>query len=120
MLYAINEVGGRTFAKSILEWNLPPIRFLRFGTPGFYGSWIRTSLFLGGLFTNFDHRYETIGTPEEQVKIAQAIGDAGVQMDLRFTWLARLDMTLSVGYAAAFESGVETRHEAMISLKVMQ
>ena len=117
---AINEVGGRTFAKSILEWNLPPIRFLRFGTPGFYGSWIRTSLFLGGLFTNFDHRYDTIGTPKEQVKIAQAIGDAGVQMDLRFTWLARLDMTLSVGYAAAFESGVATRHEAMISLKVMQ
>ncbi len=117
---AINEVGGRTFAKSILEWNLPPIRFLRFGTPGFYGSWIRTSLFVGGLFTNFDHRYGGVGNPPLQEKIAQQIGDAGVQMDLRFTWLSRLDMTLSVGYATAFESGVAPRHEAMISLKVMQ
>ena len=117
---AIDEVGGRPFAKSVLEWNLPPIRFLHFGTPGFFGSWIRTSLFVGGLFTNFDHPEEIIGTPPETVKIAENIGDAGVQMDLRFTWLSRLDMTLSVGYAAAFESGVATRHEAMISLKVMQ
>ena len=117
---AINEVGGRTFAKSILEWNLPPIRFLHFGTPGFFGSWIRTSLFVGGLFTNFDHRYADLGSPPVQQKIAQNIGDAGVQMDLRFTWLSRLDMTLSVGYAAAFEQGFATRHEAMLSLKVMQ
>jgi len=28
-------------------------------------------------------------------------------------------MTLSFGYAAAFESGFDTRHEAMVSLKVM-
>lgn len=116
----INEVGGRTFAKSTLEWNLPPIRFLHFGTPGFYGSWIRTSLFLGGLFTNFDHRYEDVGNPPVQEKISQSIGDAGFQMDLRFTWLSRLDMTLSFGYAAAFEQGFAPRHEAMISLKVMQ
>jgi len=106
---AINEVGGRTFGKAIVEWNLPPIRFLHFGTPGFFGSWIRTSVFLGGLFTNFD-----------QETIAQDIGDAGFQMDLRFTWLSRLDMTLSFGYAAAFEQGFAPRHEAMISLKVMQ
>jgi hypothetical protein len=116
----INEVGGRTFAKSILEWNLPPIRFRRFGTPGFYGSWLRTSLFVAGLATNFDHPYEEIGTPPVNEKIAQNIGDAGVQMDLRFTWLSRLDMTLSFGYAAAFESGFAPRQEAMISLKVMQ
>ena len=119
---AINEVGGRTFAKSTLDWNLPPIRFLHFGTPGFYGSWIRTSLFVAGLATNFDHRYEDVGLPSAPVrqKIAQNIGDAGLQMDLRFTALSRLDMTLSVGYAAAFERGVAPRHEAMISVKVMQ
>jgi hypothetical protein len=117
---AINEIGGRTFAKSVLDWNLPPIRFLHFGTPGFYGSWIRTSLFVGGIATNFDHRYEDVGVPPVRQKIAQTIGDAGVQMDLRFTALSRLDMTLSFGYAAAFESGVAPRHEGMISLKVMQ
>jgi hypothetical protein len=117
---AINEIGGRTFGKAILDWNLPPIRFLHFGTPGFYGSWIRTSLFVGGLSTNFDHRYEDAGVPPVRQKIAQTLGDAGLQMDLRFTALSRLDMTLSFGYAAAFESGVAPRHEGMISLKVMQ
>jgi hypothetical protein len=125
---AINEVGGRTFGKLILEWNLPPIRFLHFGTPGFYGSWIRTSLFVGGLSTNFDHpdadvwsQNTTTGvwTPAS-TKIEQNLADAGLQMDLRFTWLSRLDMTLSFGYAAAFESGYAPRNEAMISLKVMQ
>ena len=117
---AINEVGGRTFFKEIVEWNLPPIRFRRFGTPGFYGSWIRTSVFVSGLATNFDHPYEDVGTPPVQEKIAQNLGNAGFQMDLRFTYLSRLDMTLSIGYAAAFEQGVAPRHEAMISLKVMQ
>jgi hypothetical protein len=80
-------------------------------------------VFVGGLATNFDHRYADVVTPlggTETQKIAQHVGDAGVQMDLRFTSLSRLDMTLSFGYAAAFEQGLATRREAMISLKVMQ
>ncbi|HEX4823823.1 MAG TPA: hypothetical protein VFV19_05895 [Candidatus Polarisedimenticolaceae bacterium] len=123
---AINEIGGRTFAKSMLEWNLPPIRFRRFGTPGFYASWIRTALFAGGLATNFDHQNGTFydigpsGNWEPfTAKISNNVADAGVQMDMRFTYLSRLDMTLSFGYAAAFEDGHAPRHEAMVSLKVM-
>ena len=105
----INEAGGRTFAKSILEWNLPPIRFRRFGSPGFFGTWARTSLFVAGLTTDFD-----------KAPIRRTIGDAGVQVDFRFTMLSRLNTTLSFGYATAFESGVGPKHEGMISLKVMQ
>jgi len=105
----INEIGGRTFAKSILEWNLPPIRFRRFGTPGFFGSWARTSIFVSGLGTDFDRS-----------DLHQTLTNAGAQMDFRFTWLSRLDMTFSLGYAAAFQSGFPTAHEAMFSLKVMQ
>ena len=30
----LNEIGGRNFVKSTLEWNLPPLRFRRVGTPG--------------------------------------------------------------------------------------
>jgi len=81
---------------------------------------MRTSVFVGGLATNFDHRQEDVGTPPVETTIAQTIGNAGAQMDFRFTWLSRLDMTLSFGYAAAFQSGEPTRNEAMISLKVMQ
>jgi hypothetical protein len=116
----LNEVGGRTFGKATVEWNLPPIRFSRFGSPGFYATWLRTSLFVGGLSTNFDHELETTGVPPVEQKIAQEIGNAGLQLDLRFITLSRLDTTLSFGYAAAFQSGVGPRHEAMISLKVMQ
>jgi hypothetical protein len=124
----INEVGGRTFGKAILEWNLPPIRFRRLGSPGFYGTWLRTSLFASGLTVNFDHQYADVWDVDTttgawsptSTKIAETLANAGVQMDLRFTWLSRLDMTLSFGYAAAFESGYPTRNEAMLSLKVMQ
>ena len=45
--FEIDELGGRRFAKSVLEWNLPPIRFKRVGSPGFYLSWIRPALFGG-------------------------------------------------------------------------
>jgi len=123
----INEVGGRTFAKAMLDWNLPPIRFKNFGTPGFYASWLRTSVFAGALSTNFDRKTgvffeQDAGTgvwSPVTSDIAREVWDAGVQMDVRFTWLSRLDMTLSFGYAAAFESGLDTRREGMVSLKVM-
>ena len=37
----INEIGGRNFVRSTLEWTLPPWRFSRVGTPGAYVSWLR-------------------------------------------------------------------------------
>jgi hypothetical protein len=30
----LNEIGGRNFVRSTLEWNLPPLKFRRAGTPG--------------------------------------------------------------------------------------
>lgn len=104
----INEVQARTFAKSTLEWNLPPLRFDRLGTTGFYGSWLSASVFTGGLVTDPDG-----------ASVRRWLGDAGVQVDLRFTALSRLDMTLSVGWAVAVEDGARPRREAMLSLKVM-
>jgi hypothetical protein len=44
----------------------------------------------------------------------------GGQLDLRFTVLSNLDMTLSAGAALAFEQGDRARREAMISLKVLR
>ena len=46
---SLDEIAGRTFVKSMLEWNLPPVRFPRVGKPGFYASWARPALFVGGL-----------------------------------------------------------------------
>jgi hypothetical protein len=104
----INEVGGKTYAKSMLEWNLPPLRFEKVGWPGLYLSWARTALFATGLVTDVDDG-----------EWRREIGNVGVQIDFRFTVLSRQPMTLSVGYAAAFEDGFDTRDEVMVSLKIL-
>jgi hypothetical protein len=105
----INEVSGRNYARSLLEWNLPPVRFRRVGTPSFYATWLRPALFTTALVTNLD-----------DAGLRRTLGNVGGQLDLRFTLLSRLDMTLSAGYAVAFEEGYKPRDEVMVSLKVLR
>jgi hypothetical protein len=104
----IGAVGGTNFVKTMLEWNLPPLRFSRVGTPGLYVTWARPALFAGGIVTNLDGRGDT-----------RRLLDVGGQVDFQFTFLARLGMTLSFGYATAFESEQRNRDEFMVSLKVL-
>ena len=52
--FEIDALNGRSFVKGMLELNLPPIRFEKLGSPGFYGSWIRPALFTTALVTNPD------------------------------------------------------------------
>jgi hypothetical protein len=105
----LNEVGGRNFAKSGVEWNLPPVHFARAGTPGFYLTWMRPALFASGLVTNID-----------SAGIRRKIGDIGGQLDFRLNMLSTLDLTLSIGGAVAFEQDAAPRREGMISLKVLR
>jgi hypothetical protein len=105
----LNEVGGRNFAKSILEWNLPPVRFRRVGKPGAHLTWARPALFASVLATDVDDS-----------SFRRVVGNAGGQVDFRFTVLSALDMTLSAGYAVAVEDGFRPRHEGMVSLKVLR
>ena len=104
----IDEIGGRNFAKSTLEWNLPPLRFRRAGTPGFYASWLRPALFVSGLATNLD-------APADR----RTAMNLGGQVDLRFTMLSVLRLTLSAGAAVAVEQNRQPRSSAMVSLKVL-
>ena len=106
----INEIPGRNFVKSTVEWNLPPLRFRRAGTPGFYAAWMRPAVFAGGLATNLD----ASGAARERA------ADVGAQLDFRFGVLSALDMTISVGAATAFRSATGPRHEAMLSLKILR
>ena len=46
--------------------------------------------------------------------------NVGGQVDFRLGVLSRLDLTLSAGYAVAFENGLKTRNEVMVSLKVLR
>jgi hypothetical protein len=105
----LNEISGRNFLKSMVELNLPPLRFDRFGTPGFYVPWLRPALFAGALATNLDDR------PSRRV-----IYTAGAQIDLSISALSALDLMLSLGGGLAFEDGRRPQREAMISLKVLR
>jgi hypothetical protein len=106
---ALNEIGGRNFARSMIEWTLPPIRFSRAGTPGAFLSWARPSVFVGGLLTNLD-----------SAAVRRKAVTAGGQLDFRFTLLSQIDMTLSVGAAVASRNGSPLGREAMVSLKVLR
>ena len=97
----LNAIGGRNFVKSLAEWNLPPLRFSRAGTPGAYLSWMRPAIFVGGIVTNLDDE------PSRRRALT-----AGGQLDFRFTILSALDMTLSAGAAIAVSPGERTRREA--------
>ena len=104
----LNAIAGQTFTKAMLEWNLPPIRFRRVGSPGFFITWIRPSVFTTGIVTSWDDKNER-----------REVGNVGFQLDLRFGVLSRLDMTLSLGYAQAFAQGMKASNEFMISLKIL-
>jgi hypothetical protein len=104
----LNEIGGRNFAKTAVEWNLPPLRFARAGTPGFYLTWMRPAIFAGGLVTNMDSG-----------QLRRTVSHVGGQLDFRLNMLSMLDLTLSVGGAVAYERATDPRREAMISLKIL-
>jgi hypothetical protein len=106
--FEIDEIGGRTFGRAMLELNLPPFRFENAGTPGFYASWARPALFATALVTN----------PDEDA-FERTVYNVGMQLDFQFQVMHRLPMMLSFGYAVGFESGADNRDEVMVSLKIL-
>jgi hypothetical protein len=107
--FELNQISGQTFHKAMLEWNLPPIRFSKVGTPDFYLTWARPSIFYKSLTTNFDNS-----------AIRDEVNSAGIQIDFRFTFMSRMKMTLSLGYAKGFgNSSVLDDDEFMASLKIL-
>jgi hypothetical protein len=105
----LNEIGGRNFARALVEWNVPPLRVRRVGTPGFYLTWMRPAVFASGLLTNVDAASDR-----------HRVASVGGQLDFRFTMLSTLDLTLSLGGAAAYEPGRAPRREVMVSLKILR
>ncbi len=105
--FEIDEVAARSFAKSVVEWNLPPVRFEDVGTPSIYLASIRPAVFGSVLFAD-------PGLVSERT-----LGNAGAQIDFNFTLAHRLPMTFSVGYAAGIEDWSKRDEEWLISLKIM-
>lgn len=106
--FELNQLGGRTFARHMLEWNLPPAVFEKVGSPGFYLTWARPALFASVLTT--DVRDDAF---------RQSYQSLGAQVDLRFIVMHRLDMTLSFGYAQSYLDGDRFDEEWMLSLKIL-
>jgi hypothetical protein len=106
--FEIDALQGRSFARSMVEWNLPPLRFDAAGSPGFYASWLRPAIFATALMTDPGSSAHQVGAY-----------DAGVQLDLQLQAMHRLPMMLSVGYARGFEGNGAGRDEWMVSFKVL-
>jgi hypothetical protein len=104
----ISTVAGTNLGKVMLEWTLPPARFQRIGFPWVFCTWMRTALFTTGIATS-------VGSEERHRELI----NVGGQMDFRLVWMSGLSMTLSVGYAAAWERNDSPDSEFMISLKIL-
>ncbi len=106
--FGLNEVGGKTFARQMVELNIPPYVFESAGTPGFYLTWLRPAVFATALWTD----------PEKSA-YRKDYASTGLQVDLKFSILHWYDMTLSAGYAVGFREGKRAGDEWMLSLKIM-
>ena len=105
--FKIDELAGRSFAKSLVELNLPPVRFSDIGQPSLFLSSMRTAVFAGVLEVDPGGRDR------------RTLETVGGQLDFNFTFALRLPMVLSVGAASGFENGRHRGNEAMISLKIL-
>lgn len=106
--YDIDELMGQNFVKSVLEFNLPPLRFDNIGTPSIFLTSARPAFFAGALFTD-------IGSD----KYSENYYNLGFQLDLAFKIAHRQPMTLSFGYGRGFSGGDKDGNEWMISLKIL-
>ncbi len=105
---AIDAIAGTRFARALAELDLPALRFRRAGTLAFYATNARLSLFGAGLLTDPQHA-DTRGRYQ----------DLGAQADLRFQLLTLQPLTLSFGYARAWQRARHLGDEWMVSLKLL-
>jgi hypothetical protein len=103
----LNSLAGNNYARLLVEWGLPPMRFSRFGIPTFYLNSAHLSLFTTGIKTNLDE--ETL---------SRELVNVGAQLDVKLVSFFSLPYTFSIGYAAAFEEKKRYSDEFMISLKI--
>lgn len=105
--FDIDELAGGRFAKSLLEFNLPPARFSNIGRPSMFLSSIRPAVFAGAM------------AMKPATGAARTFETVGAQIDFNFTVALRLPMVFSVGAASGFDKGRHRGDEVMISLKVL-
>jgi len=104
----LNAVGGRNYARALMEWTLPPLTFRRFGFLSMYCNWARLVVFTSGIITDFDSAARS-----------RKLANFGAQLDFRVVLFSLLNTTFSFGYARAYEKRLPARNEFMFSLKLL-
>ena len=104
----LDAAGGTDFARSMLDLNLPPLRFRHLGTLECYAAWARVSIFSTGLVTDMD-----------RASTRRVLADVGAQVDVRLALMIQQPLTLSFGYARSFEARRFLDDEWMVSLKIL-
>jgi len=104
----LNELEAGNYAKLLVEWTLPPLRFQRAGWPDFYVTWMSPVLFATGIATDLD-----------DAGLRREVYDAGAQIDFKVVLFSNLSATISLGYARALEDGGSAGDEVMVSLKIL-
>ncbi len=106
--FDLDALSGKSLVKGVVEWCLPPLRFAALGSPGFYVSWARPEIFVGGLVTD-----------PNNTGYRRSSSDVGFQLDFQLQAMHRLPMMLSVGVAQGFGGGGLGRTEFMLSFQVL-
>jgi hypothetical protein len=104
----LNAIGGRNYARVMLEWTLSALHFRRLGFVSLFCNWARLAFFASGIVTDFD-----------AAAFRRQAANIGVQLDLRVVLFSLLNTTVSFGYARGREKGLPPRNEFMLSLKLM-
>lgn len=105
----LNEIGGSSYAKTQIEWTIPPVRFRRFGFSSLYCNWAQLTMFSSAIVTNLDLR-------DDQ----QRALNAGGQVDFKLVMFSNLESTLSFGYAVAVQESGRRTGEFMMSVKILK
>lgn len=105
--FDIDALQGKSFAKGMLEWCLPPVRFAGLGSPGLFASWARPEVFVSALQTN-------VG----DAALRRSSENVGAQIDVQLTVMHREPMMISVGVARGFGGDGLGTTEFMLSLLV--
>ena len=106
--FEIDQLSAQDFVRSVLEWNLPPLRFANVGLPSAFLSSASPALFAGMLLAD-------LGDDEYR----ETYYSLGLQIDFAFTVAHRHPVKLSVGFARGYIDGDKNDDELMVSLKIL-
>ena len=89
--FEIDALNGKSFVKSMVEWNLPPLRFEQLGIARF----LRELVAARGVRDGARDRSGSGGDRVDAYNV-------GIQFDVQLQVMHRLPMMLSFGYARGF------------------